>query len=77
MADTELRLPKIGMAMTEATVAEWLVDDGAVVEEGQEVATIETDKVDTDIEAPAAGTIRILVQAGETVDVGAVLAVLS
>jgi pyruvate/2-oxoglutarate dehydrogenase complex dihydrolipoamide acyltransferase (E2) component len=77
MAEHELKMPEIGMAMTEGTIGEWMVDDGAEVSEGQAVATIETDKVDAEVEAPATGTIRILVAAGETVDVGTVMAVVS
>lgn len=65
------------MQMTEATVEEWLVADGAAVTMGQEVLTISTDKIDTAIEAPAAGTIRIVAAAGETIAIGALLAVIS
>lgn len=77
MAETELRLPQLGMQMTEATIEEWLVADGASVEAGQEVVAISTDKVDGAVEAPAAGSLRILVPVGETVEVGTVLAVVS
>ena len=77
MAEFEFRLPKFGMQMTEGTIVEWLVDEGAAVTEGQAIATIETDKVDGDIEAPVAGSIQIVVRAGETVDVGTVVAIFS
>ena len=75
MAEHEFRLPKFGMQMTEATIEEWLVADGAIVEKGQEIATISTDKVDGALDAPVAGTIRIVVAAGETVDVGTLVAI--
>ncbi len=77
MAEHELRLPKFGMQMVEGTVSEWLVADGATIEEGEEVVVIETDKADSAVEAPASGTIKILVSAGETVEVGKLLAVIS
>jgi pyruvate dehydrogenase E2 component (dihydrolipoamide acetyltransferase) len=76
MAETEFRLPKFGMQMTEATIEAWLVEEGAVVEKGQEIATISTDKVDGALEAPVAGVIRIVVAAGEIVEVGTLIAVL-
>jgi pyruvate/2-oxoglutarate dehydrogenase complex dihydrolipoamide acyltransferase (E2) component len=77
MAGHELRLPGIGMAMTEASITEWLVDDGGQVSEGQPLATIETDKVDAEVEAPASGTIEIRVEAGQTIPVGTLIAVIS
>lgn len=70
---TEILLPKIGFSMTEGTLAEWLVDDGATVTEGQPLFSIETDKSTNEVEAPSSGTLRITGQAGETFDVGAVI----
>jgi pyruvate/2-oxoglutarate dehydrogenase complex dihydrolipoamide acyltransferase (E2) component len=46
------------MAITEATFLEWLVEDGEAVTEGQDIYSIGTDKVDVDIESPAAGVLR-------------------
>lgn len=77
MAEHELRLPKFGMQMTEATVEAWLVSDGDSVSEGQEIVTVSTDKVDSDLESPAAGSLKIAVAAGETVAVGTLLGVIS
>ncbi len=77
MAEHELRLPKFGMQMAEGTIEAWLVSDGDAVAEGQEIVTVSTDKVDSDIEAPATGTLKILVAAGETVAVGTLLGVIS
>ena len=51
----EIRIPKLGMEMTEATLAEWLVDDGARVEQDQPIYLLETDKVETEIPAPVSG----------------------
>ena len=65
-----LRLPKIGMEMTEGVLARWLADDGAVLAEGQPVYELETDKVTHEVEAPAAGVLRRLGREGETYAVG-------
>ncbi len=77
MAEHEFRLPKIGMQMTEATIEEWKVADGATVEEGQEIATISTDKVDAELESPVGGVIRIVAGEGETIEVGVLVAVIT
>jgi pyruvate dehydrogenase E2 component (dihydrolipoamide acetyltransferase) len=65
-----LRLPKIGMEMTEAVLAGWLVDDGATVEKGEALYEMETDKVTNEIESPAAGRLRRIAQEGVTYQVG-------
>lgn len=68
-------LPKWGMTMQEGTVAEWLVAVGDSVTEGEPIARIESDKVETDMEAPASGTLTaIVVPAGEEAAVGSVIA---
>ncbi len=67
---TTLTIPKLQMSSTEGTLAEWLVDDGAQVEEGQAIYTLETDKSVQEIEAPASGTLTQKVAAGETYPVG-------
>jgi pyruvate dehydrogenase E2 component (dihydrolipoamide acetyltransferase) len=73
----EVRLPKWGVTMQEATIEEWLVAEGQPVTEGQPIVRIGTDKVDTEVEAPAGGVLRsIVVAAGEVAPVGAVLAVI-
>jgi pyruvate/2-oxoglutarate dehydrogenase complex dihydrolipoamide acyltransferase (E2) component len=71
---TEVLLPKIGFSMSEGAVAEWLVADGQDVAEGQPLFLLESDKSTNEIEAPASGTLRILIAAGETHEVGTVLA---
>ena len=69
----ELRIPKLGMTMTEATLQQWLVPDGATVAAGQPIYAIETDKSTTEIEAQGAGTLRQLGVAEETYDVGTLI----
>ena len=73
---TEVRLPKLGMSMTEGMIAEWRVSDGAQVAKGEVLYTLESDKTSEDIEAPVDGVIRISGEAGETYDVGALIAVI-
>lgn len=73
---TELKIPKLGMAMTEGELSEWLVADGQAVEAGQAIYVIESDKTSQEIEASAAGTLRITAKAGETYEVGTVVAII-
>jgi pyruvate/2-oxoglutarate dehydrogenase complex dihydrolipoamide acyltransferase (E2) component len=71
---TEVLLPKIGFAMNDAVLSQWLIDDGAHVAAGQPLYSIESDKSVQEIESPASGTLRILAAVGETYAVGTVLA---
>jgi pyruvate/2-oxoglutarate dehydrogenase complex dihydrolipoamide acyltransferase (E2) component len=71
-------MPQMGVSVAEGTVVEWKKQVGDWVEADEVIAAISTDKIDTDVEAPAAGRLQeILVQVGETVDVGAVLALIA
>jgi pyruvate/2-oxoglutarate dehydrogenase complex dihydrolipoamide acyltransferase (E2) component len=73
----DVLLPKWGVTMQEATVDEWLVSEGQQVQEGQLIVRVGTDKVDTEVEAPASGVLcSIRVREGEVAPVGAVLAVI-
>lgn len=71
----DITMPKWGMSMQEGVLTEWLVAVGDQVTEGQALASVETEKVDAEIEAPQDGTVsEILVEAGATVEVGTVIA---
>jgi len=70
---TEVLLPKIGFAMNEGEVKEWLAADGASVTAGQPLFLLEAEKSANEVEAPASGTLKILKPAGETYEVGTVL----
>ena len=71
-------LPKWGMSMQEGVISSWLVAVGDVVVEGQSLASVETEKVEAEVEAASAGTItELLVAEGETVEVGSVIARMS
>jgi len=71
----EVVLPKWGMTMQEGTITSWSVTPGTVVREGDAIALVETEKVETELPAPEDGTIvEILVAEGETVEVGTIIA---
>lgn len=70
----EILLPKLGFAMNEGELVEWLVTDGGVVTEGQPLYALESEKSTQEIDAPASGKLRILKAVGETYPVGTVLA---
>ncbi len=74
MRTIDIRIPKLGMEMTEATLAEWLVDDGAEVAQDQPIYLLETDKVTNEVTAPMDGVIRHVGQEGTTYPVGEVIA---
>jgi pyruvate/2-oxoglutarate dehydrogenase complex dihydrolipoamide acyltransferase (E2) component len=69
----EILLPKLGFSMNEGVIAEWLVSDGAAVQAGAPLYSIESDKAVQEIEAPASGRLRIIVQPGMSNPVGTVL----
>ena len=69
-----LRLPKIGMEMTEAVLARWLAEDGATVAKGQALYEMETDKVTNEIDSPAPGRLRHVATEGVTYQVGEIVA---
>jgi pyruvate/2-oxoglutarate dehydrogenase complex dihydrolipoamide acyltransferase (E2) component len=73
----EVLLPKIGFAMNEAVLSQWLVADGAQVAAGEPLYSIESDKSVEEIESPASGTLKIIAAVGETYPVGMVLAEIS
>jgi pyruvate/2-oxoglutarate dehydrogenase complex dihydrolipoamide acyltransferase (E2) component len=71
---TEVLFPKIGFSMSEGTLGQWLVADGATVREGEPIYSMESEKSTQDIEAPASGTLKIIGKAGEVYPVGALVA---
>jgi pyruvate/2-oxoglutarate dehydrogenase complex dihydrolipoamide acyltransferase (E2) component len=68
-------MPRLADTLVEGTLARWLKQAGDRVRSGEPLAEIETDKVNTELQAPADGVLsEVLVQAGETVAVGTVIA---
>lgn len=73
----DVTMPKWGMSMQEGLLSSWTVAVGDQVTEGQVLATVETEKVDAEIESPGDGVIaEILVEEGTEVEVGSVIAVI-
>jgi pyruvate dehydrogenase E2 component (dihydrolipoamide acetyltransferase) len=72
---TEVIMPQMGESITEGTVSKWLKQVGDDIAKDEPLLEISTDKVDAEVPSPAAGRLlSITVQEGETVEVGAVLA---
>jgi pyruvate dehydrogenase E2 component (dihydrolipoamide acetyltransferase) len=68
-------MPQLGMTMTEGMVVTWLKQPGDPVERGEPLFVVQTDKVDMDVEATAAGRLQeILLEPGQIVAVGTVIA---
>ena len=74
-AATDVEMPELGESVTEGTITQWLKAVGDTVEVDEPLLEVSTDKVDTEIPSPVAGTIvEILADEDDTVDVGAVIA---
>src|SRR3954447_25907911 len=68
-------MPQMGVSVAEGTVVEWKKRVGDWVEADEPIVEISTDKVETEVPSPATGRlVEMLVEVGQTVDVGTVLA---
>ena len=77
MATIELRMPKMGESISEATILNWLVQVGDAVEIEETILEVGTDKVDSEVPSPCTGVItEILCQPNDVIAVGAVLALI-
>jgi len=72
----EVIMPKMGDAMEEGTLLQWLKQDGETVKSGDVIAEIETDKSNVEIEAEDAGVLHIQAQPGAVVAVGKAIAMI-
>jgi pyruvate dehydrogenase E2 component (dihydrolipoamide acetyltransferase) len=73
----ELRLPDVGEGVAEGEIVRWLVGEGATVKEDDLLVEVLTDKANVEIPSPVSGVLaRILAQAGQTVKVGEVVALI-
>jgi len=71
---TEIRVPTLGESVVEATVGQWFKQAGDAVAADEPLVELETDKVTVEVPAPASGVLsEIIVNAGDTVEVGALL----
>lgn len=72
---TDVIMPQLGESIAEGTIVKWLISSGGRVEKDQPLLEVETDKVSLEIPSPMAGFLtEVLVQAGQTVPVGTVIA---
>lgn len=71
VADFTIRIPRLSVAISEATLVDVLVDEGKRVEEGEALYVVETEKVETEIAAGASGTVRWTGEIGTVYDIGA------
>ena len=70
----EIKIPSPGESITEVELASWFVEDGALVTKNQEIGEIESEKATLPLIAVESGQLKILIQEGETVEVGVVVA---
>ena len=78
MSDIEMLMPKMGESIAEATIVRWVKEVGDAVKKDETVLEISTDKVDSEVPAPASGTLtEILYGVDDTVEVGQVIARIS
>ncbi|MDP1848232.1 MAG: dihydrolipoamide acetyltransferase family protein [Solirubrobacteraceae bacterium] len=73
---TEIVMPRLSDSMEEGTILKWLKADGDAVARGEPLAEIETDKATLTYESDAAGVLKIVADAGETLPIGSVIATL-
>src|SRR5436853_7674103 len=70
-------MPQLGVSVSEGTITKWLKQEGEQIAADEPLLEISTDKVDTEVPSPGEGVVQqILVQEGETVEVGTKLAVI-
>ncbi|WP_018480008.1 2-oxoglutarate dehydrogenase complex dihydrolipoyllysine-residue succinyltransferase [Pontibacter roseus] len=69
----EMRVPTVGESITEVTIANWLKNDGDQVAMDEVIAELESDKATFELPAEAAGTLQIVAQQGDTVEIGGLL----
>ena len=74
----QILVPPLGESITEATVSKWLKQVGETVDSDEPLVELETDKVNIEVPSPLSGTLsKIKVKEGDTVEVGALLGVVS
>lgn len=73
MAKAEIKIPAVGESINEATISEWLKQDGDIVQRDEVLMVLETDKASVEVVAENAGKLSIKVAEGETVEIGTVV----
>src|SRR5574341_2411278 len=74
---TRLDMPQLGLTMEKGTILQWLRAEGEMLQKGQPVVLIQTEKVEYEVEAPAAGMLlKVVAKEGEELPVGGLMAIL-
>tara|TARA_R110002050_G_scaffold300807_1_gene473110 strand:+ start:16279 stop:17589 length:1311 start_codon:yes stop_codon:yes gene_type:complete len=77
MSKFEFKMPRMGESISEATIINWLVNEGDTINEGDIIVEVATDKVDNEVPAPISGTLmKTLFHSNDVVPVGEVIAIL-
>jgi pyruvate dehydrogenase E2 component (dihydrolipoyllysine-residue acetyltransferase) len=77
MAETKVIMPQMGESIFEGTLTKWLKKPGDTIKRDEPLFEISTDKIDSEIPAPASGTLQqILVQEGQTVEINTVVGII-
>ena len=69
----DIKVPSPGESITEVEIANWLVSQGDYVQKDQEICEIDSDKATLTINADVSGTINIIVESGEMIEVGSII----
>jgi pyruvate dehydrogenase E2 component (dihydrolipoamide acetyltransferase) len=78
MSETKVIMPQMGESIFEGTVTKWLKQPGDTIARDEPLFEISTDKIDSEIPSPAAGTLKeILIPEGETVEINTVVALIT
>ena len=72
----EIKIPGIGESITEVTLASWMKSDGEMVEEGEILCEIESDKATVELPAEVSGVLKISAEEGAELEIGAVIGTL-
>ena len=72
----EMKVPSPGESISEVEIAQWLVEDGDYVEKDQEIAEVDSDKATLALPAEESGTIKLVAEEGDTVEVGQVVCII-
>jgi pyruvate/2-oxoglutarate dehydrogenase complex dihydrolipoamide acyltransferase (E2) component len=70
----KIKIPQLGFSVSEVTLTEWLLPEGAQVDQGQPLYVVETNKAQQEVESPVKGTLHIVAEAGGEYPVGAIVA---
>ena len=76
MPEFTIRIPRLSVAVAEATLVDTLVADGERVEEGAPLFVVETEKVESEVPAGAAGTVHWTAEIGTVYDIGASIGII-